>query len=149
MPCSKLSNTLLDASVSVHRCHLFVTGRDFLALHGFYGDIYEALDGWYDRFAERALADGERNKFKAFDVKVTVPSGTCTTQSTPCPAGTFYSAAANGILDIVTAIPCLGIYAESWQKVEVCAFLNEDARLHADLLPRGDPGCRQGLPEGQ
>ena len=77
MPCHALSTELLTASVQVHRNHLFVTGANFWALHAFYGDLYDALDGWYDRFAERGLADGERSQFKPFTLKVDVPSGNC------------------------------------------------------------------------
>lgn len=77
MPCHNLADTLLTASVTAHRCHLFVTGENFLALHAFYGDIYEALDGWYDRFAERALAEGERSKFNEFSVRAEIPDGDC------------------------------------------------------------------------
>ena len=54
-----------------HVAHLNVTGPQFGPLHKQYGDIYEMFDGWFDKFAERARACGER--FDPSDIEVGGP----------------------------------------------------------------------------
>jgi DNA-binding ferritin-like protein len=76
MPCQLLADEILDAAVNMRQCHVHVTGTFFFALHEFYGKVYESLDGWYDRFAERARAEGE--KAEPFSLQITVPRGDCT-----------------------------------------------------------------------
>jgi DNA-binding ferritin-like protein len=75
MSCELIAHACLDASLRFHFMHVHVESPQFIGLHAFYGDAYEALEGWYDRFAERARAEGETAR--AFSADITVPKGDC------------------------------------------------------------------------
>ena len=75
MPCEALAHACQGAGIRLHQCHLMVKSPNFVGLHDFYGEAYAELDNWYDRFAERARAEGE--KAEAIDVAWSVPKGDC------------------------------------------------------------------------
>lgn len=49
---------LVAASLAAHACHWNVRGPAFGPLHGLFGALYEALDGYADAVAERIAALG-------------------------------------------------------------------------------------------
>lgn len=75
MPCEILAHDCLQAGIQFRMFHIHVESPNFVGLHAFYGGVYEALEGWFDRFAERARAEQEEPK--PAQIMADVPSGDC------------------------------------------------------------------------
>lgn len=75
MPCEIIAHDCLQAATNFRMFHIHVESPNFIGLHAFYGDAYDALDGWFDRFAERARAEQEDGK--PIQIMADVPSGDC------------------------------------------------------------------------
>jgi len=67
MPCEDLSHGFLNAAITARLAHIRVKSVHFVGLHAFYKDVYESMEGWFDRFAERARAEEEKVEAFVFD----------------------------------------------------------------------------------
>lgn len=67
MPCEHLSQTFLDAAIKARFAHVRVKSKHFVGLHAFYKGVYESMEGWFDRFAERARAEEEKTEEFNYD----------------------------------------------------------------------------------
>ncbi|MGJ9459781.1 Dps family protein [Oceanobacillus sp. CF4.6] len=47
-------------NVKLHQFHWYIQGRDFFRLHEKFEELYNAVNQYYDQFAERMLAIGEK-----------------------------------------------------------------------------------------
>jgi DNA-binding ferritin-like protein len=77
--CDAIAQACLETGLRFHFFHIHVRSPNFVGLHAFYGEIYESLYGWFDRFAERARAEGEAAA--DFAPRIPVPGGDCLTEA--------------------------------------------------------------------
>lgn len=70
MDCSALVSKLGSAIRQIKDLHWNVNGDGFLEIHELYGDLYDSLNGFQDRIAERARGMGKSVTGQTSEIRV-------------------------------------------------------------------------------